>query len=90
MTRSANCTSQLICMLVLCGFGTVAASGQASADNGRLEGRVLDQSGALLPGTEITITNLATGTSGTEHTDSKGHFEFLALAPGHYRVSFSE
>ena len=49
----------------------------------------MDPSGALLPNVTITATNLATATSGAGHSDSKGHFEFLALAPGHYRVSFA-
>lgn len=90
MTQFATCISQFMCMLVLGGFATVAASGQASADSGRLEGHVLDPSGALLPDAEITVTNVATGAVGAEHTDSKGHFEFLALAPGHYRVRFTD
>jgi len=90
MTRFFYYTSRLTCLLVLAGFGSVAANGQASSDSGRLEGRVLDPSGALLPDAAITVTNVATGASDTEHTDSKGHFEFLALTPGHYRVSFTD
>lgn len=90
MTRFVLCTSRWMFILMLGGFGTVAARGQASADSGRLEGRVLDPSGALLPGAEITAINLATAASATEHSDGKGHFEFLALVPGHYRVSFTD
>ena len=90
MTKLLPCISRLACVLVLVGTGTKAARGQASADSGRLEGHVLDPSGALLPDAAITATNIATGASGTEHTDSKGHFEFLALTAGHYRVSFTD
>jgi hypothetical protein len=84
MTRFVAGTSRLVAILVL--GGAVAASGQASSDRGRLEGRVLDPSQALLPEATITVINTATGASATEHSDSKGHFEFLGLAPGHYRV----
>lgn len=90
MTRCLSTITRLTCVFILSSFVTVAAKGQASADSGRLEGRVLDPSGALLPNVVITATNLATAASGTERSDSKGHFEFLALAPGHYRVSFAE
>ncbi len=62
---------------------------QASSDSGRLEGSVLDSSGALIPGAGITATNRDTGISTTVHADSKGHFDVLSLSPGHYRVLFA-
>ncbi len=62
---------------------------QASADTGRLEGSVLDNTGAALPGATVVATNLATAAANSVHADTRGHFEFLALAPGHYRVTFT-
>src|SRR5450631_1075547 len=62
---------------------------QASSDSGRLEGSVLDSSGALIPGALVTATNRDTGISTTVHADAKGHFDVLSLSPGHYTVLFA-
>src|SRR5215475_2160159 len=52
-----------------------------------LRGTVNDQSGAVLPGAEITVTELATGIKvRTVITDSNGGFEIPDLKPGGYRL----
>src|SRR5216684_6283820 len=61
--------------------------GQASSTNGRLEGLVLDSSGAGVPGATVVITNKSTEVSTTLKTDEDGHFVALYLPPGVYEVS---
>jgi hypothetical protein len=62
---------------------------QAASDSGRLEGSVLDSSGALIPGALVTVTNRDTSIGTTVHADAKGHFDVLSLSPGHYWVLFA-
>jgi len=60
---------------------------QSSLGSGRLEGTVLDPSGAAVPGATVTAQNQATGVSATLTSDDSGHVLFLYLSPGTYQVS---
>ena len=51
-----------------------------------LTGRVLDQTGAALPGVTITATNVATGVSTTVVTGSDGSYRTATLPAGRYTV----
>ena len=53
---------------------------------GRIEGTVLDQSGAAIPGATVTITDVQRGTSRTLTTDSAGAYNAPNLVPGNYTV----
>ena len=65
------------------------AGAQASSVAGRLEGNVVDLSGALIPHASITVRNVSTGSDVTQASDEAGHFEFLSLAPGTYQITFA-
>jgi hypothetical protein len=67
--------------------GRLAA--QARLTGADLSGTVRDESGAVLPGATVTVTNVATNLSRTAITDSRGLYRAAALAPGTYRVSVS-
>lgn len=49
-------------------------------------GTITDPSGALLPGAQVTITDVGTGTSRSTTTDASGYYTFPNLAPGTYSV----
>ena len=66
---------------VLCG----CLCGQTSS-TGALAGRVLDPSGALIPGTEVRLTNPDSGYFRSEISDGGGNFHFLLLLPGRYEL----
>jgi hypothetical protein len=51
-----------------------------------VEGIVRDQQGAVLPGASVTLRNEDTGVTRTTTTEADGHYRFLALAPGRYRL----
>src|SRR3989304_3858053 len=53
---------------------------------GRIEGRILDSTGAVLTGTLVTVTSSSLQGPRTERTDNQGRFRFHALAPGVYTV----
>ena len=61
---------------------------QSSSNSGRIQGNVLDSSGALIPGALVTATNRDSGIVTAVHADSKGHFDVLSLFPGRYTVVF--
>ena len=69
---------------LICPVGTF---GQAASTSGRLEGLVLDSSGAGVPGATVVITNKKTDVSTTLKTDEDGHFVALYLPPGIYEVT---
>jgi hypothetical protein len=60
---------------------------QARLTGADLEGRVRDESGAVVPGATVTATNVATRLARTAVTDAQGRFVVPALPPGGYHVS---
>ncbi len=61
--------------------------GQSQATTGVIEGTVTDESGAVLPGVTVALTNTATGYERIVTTDSRGRFRGLLLPLGPYRVT---
>jgi hypothetical protein len=70
-----------LCLIVL--FGTVQLWGDVT---GSIQGYVRDQSGAVLPGARVTVTEIGTNVEQGATTDSQGTYTFLALPPGKYRI----
>jgi hypothetical protein len=66
---------------------SAVASGQASS--GRLAGTVLDNTGGVLPGVTVTVTNELTAQAQTTITSGSGAFLFPQLQPGLYTVTLS-
>jgi len=60
--------------------------GQANA-TGTITGTVTDQSGGVVVGAEVTITDVATKSTQTQRTNQVGHFIFANLDPETYDVS---
>lgn len=56
---------------------------------GTITGKVVDQTGAVLPGATIEVTNTEKGTTRTDVTDSQGLYNIALLQPGPYRVTAS-
>src|SRR5580700_9840968 len=59
---------------------------KAQSDTGRVVGTVADDTGALIPGATVTLTNLDTGIAQTRTSASDGSFSFAAQTRGHYRI----
>ena len=67
----------------------IATPAFSQAPTGAITGRAMDNSGALIPGVEVTITSPAMiGGARTAPTDETGSYRFTLLSPGTYRVSF--
>ncbi len=61
----------------------------AWAQTAELNGKVTDQSGAVLPGVTVTVTQTATGLTRTVVTDGDGSYVFSSLPTGPYRLEAS-
>jgi hypothetical protein len=73
-------------ILILCA-GTAAF---AQAGRGGINGLVIDPSGAVVAGAEVTARNDATGVALSTVTTAAGLYSFVSLSPGVYAVSASQ
>src|SRR5579884_1480185 len=55
---------------------------------GNINGRVTDNSDAVVPGVSITLTSPAIQGQQTTITDEAGNYRFILLPPGVYTVKF--
>src|SRR5215472_10827488 len=74
--------------LVILMLGCASVAG-AQTFRGGISGRVLDSTGAVLPGVSLTVTNTATGASRTTTSSGSGDFSFPDLPLGTYTIEAS-
>lgn len=74
---------RVVCILAAC----AAAYAQESINYATLSGRVIDQSGAAVPGAVVLVKNTETNLSNIAQTDRDGRFRFAVLKVGPYRVT---
>src|SRR5262249_16514276 len=86
MINSARCVMFVICVFVF----TSLAFAQTQITTGTIQGTILDQSGAVVPGVDVVASNLNTQSANVQKTDADGRFVFLALPPGRYSVTASK
>ena len=65
------------------------AFAQSQATTGVIEGRVTDESDAVLPGVTVVLTNMDTNQTRTLATDESGRYRGVLLPLGNYRVAVS-
>src|SRR5215471_17733567 len=70
-------TGMLVFSLAINGTAQVSAT---------IGGTVADASGAVLPGVEVTATNVNTGITATQITNEAGAYQIPSLQPGAYRL----
>jgi hypothetical protein len=85
MRRAAWKLSLVICVAVTVMTPT-GAFAQATAT---INGRIVDQADAVLPGVTITATNVNTGIARVTVTNDEGAYSVPALEPGLYTISAS-
>src|SRR5947209_10413867 len=76
--QEISCTLLLMSIMSVLGFG--------QRITGTIEGRVMDPSGAILPGVEITVTNEQTQQNRTSVTNEIGLYTVPLLPSGTYSV----
>ena len=71
----------LSCLVLVC------AESNAQTSNATLTGRVIDPSGAVVPGVHVVLKSAATGVSQTTTTSADGAYTFPLVQPGRYTVN---
>jgi Carboxypeptidase regulatory-like domain len=72
------------------GFSPNKVCAQSGAGTGRIEGTILDSSGSVVPGAQVTVRSTATGISTAVTSDNNGRFIFLYLTPAFYDISIKK
>ena len=86
-TTSAIRNLAVVALLALAwGFALLPVA-QAQTTGANLIGRVLDKSGAALPGATVTATQKETGLTRTTVTESDGHYRLPSVPVGTYTVT---
>ncbi|MCC6294852.1 MAG: carboxypeptidase regulatory-like domain-containing protein, partial [Bryobacterales bacterium] len=76
MTRTLYCLLLSLCL-------SVAAFAQTFGD---ISGEVRDQTGAVVGGVAVTLTNTGTNATRTTESNDQGIYAFPALQPGQYTL----
>lgn len=66
---------------------TLSVSGRAQTTTATLSGAVTDETGGVLSGAQITISNVATGVKRSTAADDRGRFVVAQLPPGPYELT---
>ena len=82
--RAAPWALLLVALVV---FSLVCVPASAQVLYGSIVGSVGDQTGAVVPGATVKVTNNATGLSRETTSDASGRFSMLSLLPGTYDVA---
>ncbi|MBI4910655.1 MAG: TonB-dependent receptor [Acidobacteria bacterium] len=75
-----------IAWVLLLSVATVYGQGRTA----QLTGRITDSTGAVVPGAQMTITNVDTGVARIAQSDGSGNYAFPLLEPGKYSVSVQQ
>jgi hypothetical protein len=67
----------------------LAAPVHAQQFNGTLRGTILDSTGAVLPGAEVSVVETSTNDSRSLQSDARGSWVLPNLKPGTYRIVVS-
>ncbi|HYV75694.1 MAG TPA: TonB-dependent receptor [Candidatus Binatia bacterium] len=79
------CVRAGLSALLIVNFAAVAT---AQSTGGRINGRLTDPSGAVIPNANVTLINEATGVSTHTQTNKGGDYAFPTVAVGTYTVEF--
>jgi len=83
--KVARYVSQVL--VVLATLTALSSAALAQEATGRVAGTVYDQTGAVVPGVHIVVTNTATHIARDTTTDKSGSYQILSLPIGDYTVS---
>ena len=72
--------------LVLLACWLPVASALAQSTTGGVNGTITDTTGAVLPGTSVSLSNIATGVEVTTKSNASGFFVFVNVQPGNFTL----
>ncbi len=83
-------TRTLVLRPALCALLATVVAPWCLAQTAQITGRVTDSTGAVIPGTSITVTNVATGAERKVTTNEVGYYTVPLLPPGAYRIHIEQ
>ena len=84
MFQASNLLHRAVQLLAVCVFAAAAAFGQSTT--GGVNGTMTDTTGAVVPGTSVTLSNVETGVEVTTEANASGFFVFVNVQPGNYTL----
>src|SRR5580704_15036912 len=86
--RPAGFSARAVIQVLIATFALLLATLPALSqlNLGRIYGAVSDQSGAVVPGVMVTVTDVARGVSRSLTTDNAGDYSAPSLVPGTYNI----
>ena len=84
---TVSCKRDLVILVVAVLVLLWSSLAMAQHTTGTLRGQVLDQTGAIVSGGYVTVTNEATGVTQSTVTSSAGTYEFPSVLPGSYSLT---
>ena len=88
MRRCPTGVVMFVLLLSLVLTGRASAQGGGASTTGTIQGRVVDASGAVLPGVTVTASSPAMIGTQTQVTGEAGSYRFPAVSPGVYSLTF--
>ncbi|MGC2161963.1 MAG: TonB-dependent receptor [Silvibacterium sp.] len=73
-------------IVLICGSGACFAQ---AINSGDIRGTVTDATGAVIPGTTVTVLNVNTGISKAYTTDGAGVYDTSSILTGSYKLTFT-
>src|ERR1700722_19123290 len=73
-------------LLVLLFGGLFCAAAFGQTDTATISGYVTDQTGAVIRGAAITLTNVETNSDANQSSNGSGLYVFTDVKPGRYRI----
>jgi hypothetical protein len=86
---AGRATRTIIAVVIVLSLATGGHRLLAQSDSGRVQGTVADNTGAAIPGAQITIVNLGTNAQQVVTSSGNGDFTAAALPPGKYKATVS-
>ena len=77
-----------VCAVVLLSLG-LAAPAAAQRTTGEIIGKIVDESGSVLPGVTVTLRGAGVAGAPSVVTSETGTYRFPVLPPGTYRVEYT-
>ena len=82
--------STYACLSLLLMACALPLGAQVQANNGRIQGEVIDKGGASVVDATVEADEIDTAAAHRSTTDRSGHFEFPSLQPGRYTVKITK
>ncbi len=83
---AVSAPSGLRARLVLLLAAVLAAASPLAAQTATVQGKILDQSGAVVPGASVVVTNANSGVRSSTTTNAQGAYTVPFLQPGTYNI----